>query len=597
MRGATSEAGARRWSRRAVVLLAGAVVVLELVPLPTAHARGSQCFRPGVYEDSVRYADELLANRYTFPPHPTVTLPSDPTWSEDPLGDANWVFQFHSMRYVWHLLQAWEKTLDPRYLLRYRFLLQDWWRDNPISAPPSPYSWNDHATAWRAMMYACGAEHLLREPWFVDALEAHGALLADPAFYYGQGNHALNQDIGLLAVGCVLERDEWISTATQRLGRLAAGSIDPQGVTNEQAVEYQTYNYWRYSEVKARLQACDQPVPPEIEERLALMPDFLAHATLPNREYEMIGDTGRLLAEVIPGTTAQFAATAGAAGPRPAAFSVLYDAGYAFGRSGWGRSRPYADEAFYSLRFGPGRRLHGHSDGTAVTLYGYGSRLLLDSGKYKYVRDPWRGYFVGPSAHNVVTVDGTAFSTAAPTPLAGYQSAPGFDFAEVRSRAWSGVSSRRRVVFSRAGRYLIVADDLRADGARTFRQLWHLPVDARPTVDGRLVATRRDRGNVLIRQLAGAPWIVVKQGRLRPIQGWRSFLYGERVAAPTVEAVARGSAVRYLTLIVPTAARNIAPTAYGVRLHPDGFSLLVTVGSRTERVVVNGSRASVARVP
>jgi hypothetical protein len=38
----------------------------------------------------------------------------------------------------------------------------------------------------------------------------------------------------------------------------------------------------------------------------------------------------------IPGTEAEFAATRGASGPRPARTVVRYDAGYLFARSGWG---------------------------------------------------------------------------------------------------------------------------------------------------------------------------------------------------------------------------------------------------------------------
>jgi hypothetical protein len=38
--------------------------------------------------------------------------------------------------------------------------------------------------------------------------------LADPGFYVGRGNHALNQDIGLLDVGLTLGRADWIDLAT-----------------------------------------------------------------------------------------------------------------------------------------------------------------------------------------------------------------------------------------------------------------------------------------------------------------------------------------------------------------------------------------------
>ena len=126
------------------------------------------------------------------------------------------------------------------------------------------------------------------------------------------------------------------------------------------------------------------------------MPEFLAHATLPDRTYWMIGDTARHLAFAIKGTTAEFAATAGASGPRPSRVFAAYRAGFAFGRSGWGDRRAYRDEAAYSVRYGPGRRFHGHADHASVTLYAYGKRLVDDSGMFTFNTDPgvptrWHG--------------------------------------------------------------------------------------------------------------------------------------------------------------------------------------------------------------
>ena len=54
-------------------------------------------------------------------------------------------------------------------------------------------------------------------------------------------------------------------------------------------VFYQFYNFDRYRIAVARLQAAGFAL--RRRSRHALMPGFLAQATLPNGEYEMIGDT------------------------------------------------------------------------------------------------------------------------------------------------------------------------------------------------------------------------------------------------------------------------------------------------------------------
>jgi hypothetical protein len=489
-------------------------------------------------------------------------------------------------------MATWASTGIARYRDRAAFLMWDWWRDNPRSAPASPWSWNDHSTAWRAIMYACFYRALGSPTWLRSSLLTHGSVLASPSFYVWHTNHALNQSIGLLEIGCVLGRSDWKSLAARRLSTLIAESIDLEGVTNEQSVDYQLYNYNRYRVARARLVACGQPVPSSFA-RLARMPVFLAHATLPNGHYEMLGDTADSSAAVIRGTPAEFAATLGASGPKPSSELAVYSAGFAFGRSGWGEDRPYADEVHFSLRFGPARRIHGHLDGGAITMYGYGSRLLLDSGRFTYNYNAYRTYFVGRSAHNIVSVDGVAFDASrATTRTALRTSVTHFDLA-VRHLGYPGVDSRRRVVFSRRLNYLLVYDQLFSSVVHRYRQLWHLREDADPWMTGISVGTRRPRGNVLIRQLYGTSTNRLVTGSTTPIQGWPSYRYNVRVPNPTVEVIKSGSSVRYLTVLVPDADGRFSVSFAGVKTWSSGFSAVITVNGRTERVTATATGSSV----
>ena len=536
-------------------------------------------------------ADALIHNRYTLSPHPTVTLPVNLTWREDPFRDLDWVLQFQSLRWTVPLLVAWKKTRDQRYLARFEAILRDWLRDNGDRAAAAPGAWDDHSTAWRAMTLACAYE-TLHAGWIRAALERHGRVLAAPGFYVGHSNHALNQDIGLLAAGCALGRLAWADLAARRIDRLAAESIDAQGATNEQAVGYEAYNYARYTEAVARLRRCGRAVPRRLSTRLALMPSFLAQGTMPNGRYEPIGDSEARPADVISGTEAAFAASLGRLGVRPAADSAVYDTGYAFGRTGWGETRRFSDEIFYSMRWGPGRAIHGHSDGTAVTLYGYGSRLLLDPGKYSYDNNRWREYFQGPSAHNLVTIDGAAFDPHAGSELVASESTDACDFLVTRSHAWSEVTTERRVLFSRALGFMVVEDVIRAAQPVLARQLWHLSPDADPVVDGATVGTRRQRGNVTLIWLGAVPSIGVAHEHTAPIQGWVSYAWRQRVAAPVVEASQRGTTIRYLTLIVPSAARA-AVAVRRLTIGDDDVRMDLTVDGVTERVHIAAAHGEV----
>ena len=536
-------------------------------------------------------ADALLADRYELPPHRVVSLPHDPRWNEDPLHDRNWQFQYHAMRYVLDLLKAWQATGRTTYRDRALWLLRDWARDNPRHGAPSPFSWNDHSTALRAVVYACAAQLTPMTTWLRSALDLHGRTLADEGFYVRIGNHALNQSLGLLEVGRALRRWDWMRLARDRLSALVLRSVDAQGVSNEQAVFYQAYNRTRYRLAEDRLRAVGLQPGPGFA-RVTLMPRFLALATLPNGEYEMIGDTEATRLLSIPGTWAEFVATAGAHGPKPPVTMAFAD-GYLFARSGWGEHRAFADETFLSVRWGdPPRTVHGHPDGTAVTLFAWGTRLLVDPGKWTFNHDAWRTFFTSRRAHDVVVVDGLTWQRSAPSVRLSRTQTSRYVDLRLATDGYAGVHQVRRVTWSRRLDYLIVEDRLTSSQPRTFRQLWHLVEGSAPTVGVSTVVTHRARGNVLIRELVGRPDLRIVSGRTDPIQGWISYHYGTRVAAPVVEAVRHGSEVTYLTLIVPAKGSPVVDVA-GLRSTARGYAVTISIGGHSERVVAVGSSITI----
>ena len=555
--------------------------VTSLLATTAATEPGADCTPFG--GPPLAMADELRAGRLKLEPFPAWRLPKNPTWRENPFRDVNWVFRYHSLRFVLPLLRTWHRTRDPWYLRRAVYLTRDWIADNPRSAPASRAAWSDHATAWRGLVLACMVQTVPSATWARSALAQHARLLADPSFYRWHGNHALGQDRALIAAGCTLGRPEWVRSARDRLTRLVVESVDSQGVTNEQAVFYQLYNYGGYKSAEDRLVLCGFTPPSELA-RIDRMPGFLAHATLPDGTYVMLGDTARRPAARIDGTYAEFAATRGMSGPKPPTTFSRYSAGFAFGRTGWGELRPYSDEAMFSLRYGPGRRFHGHADHGSVTLYGYGKRLIDDSGMFTLNPDRWHAFAIGRTAHNVVTVDGAAYRASSSASMSWSRTSSQRDDMVVVDHGYGGVTVKRRVLFSHQLGYLVVEDRLTADVSRTFRQLWHLDVGTAPVVNGRTVRSNRASGNVRIIQLAVRPTIRIVKGRSSPVQGWISETLSQRRAAPVVEAIARGRTVRCLTLVVPTRGSADRVAVTDVRLSSAGWSFDIDVAGVREHV-------------
>jgi hypothetical protein len=81
-------------------------------------------------------------------------------------------------------------------------------------------------------------------------------------------------------------------------------------------------------------------------------------------------------------------------------------------------------------------------------------------------------------------------------------------------------------------------------------------------------------------------------GRTAPVQGWLSYEHGVRLKAPVVEVIQRGKTIRYLTLIVPAAGKPASGVSQ-LKLTKTGYSVVVKIGSKSERVVVNGSQVSI----
>ena len=531
-------------------------------------------------------ATELVHNVYRIGPHRAVTLPADLSWTEDPLHDHNWQFDLPGMRYVLDRLSATRLTGNAGYARRAVVLVRDWIADNPRRGAPSPWAWNDHTTALRALVLACVADQRGLPEWLRASLLLHGATLADPAFARREGNHALNQAIALLEVGRVVGRRDWTLLAGRRINDLIEASVDRQGVTNEQSVKYELFNYQRYVQARARMIAAGLAPSPAFR-RIAKMPAFLANATLPNGQYEMLGDTVASPVVAIPHTAAEYAATRGTRGTRPTQTVARYGDGFLFARSGWGELRKPADETFLSVRWGDGQRFHGHPDGLALTMAAWGSRLVVDPGAYSYTPGPFRSFFKGRSAHNVVTVDGVPWNPAARTDLVNWHQDPVFVDLRLRTSGYPGVVQTRRITWLRGLDVVLVEDVLTSSTPRTYRQLWHLVDGSDPAVGASSVWTRRARGNVEIQQLTGKPTLRLVSGITSPVQGWISYHYGKKLQAPVAEAILRGRTVRYLTLIAVATGRP-SPDVSGLRIGPSGYGMTITVGDRVERVATNG---------
>jgi hypothetical protein len=511
-------------------------------------------------------ADGVLDGRLRLSPHPEAGIRIPPRWNEDPIGDRNWRFQFHTLRWVWSMFGATLQTDDPAYAELGFEIIRSWVDANPFDDPAdTTFSWDDHSAAWRALVLSCASLQAEPEPWLLDAMAEHVRRLADPDFYVDRGNHALNQDTGLMAIACLTGDWDMRDLAEERTDRLAFESIDRQGVTNEQAVEYQDYNYERYRSALTLRDACGMPAP-AWRDRHELMPLVLAHMTQPNATYTTIGDSDRLpVKRTIEHPALDWLRTNGEQGTPPSSTFVTYDAGFTFARSGWGQPGALDQESFLSLRHGPARQLHGHLDHGSLTLYADGEPLIVDPGKYAYTSRPGRAYVVSAEAHNLVTVgQGCGPQAGRSSPTLQRASDSVIDRIAVRVGVCDGAGWTRMIAFVRDTGEVVVVDETRGPSGADVRQRWQLEIGARTEQlsSQRLYASFDGGGSLLIDQLAPVGRTTVVSGGTNPLRGLVSPAYNQLEPAPNVEVHAGGSGTtrRYVTVLRPGASPS-APNA------------------------------------
>ena len=232
--------------------------------------------------------------------------------------------------------------------------------------------------------------------------------------------------------------------------------IDAQGAVNEQATLYENFVYglWRTAlPVSPRAgigcQAGSRP-------RIAQLPAFLGYATEPDGDLVQLGDS-----------YVERPATS----PRGDALVAVYpQAGYVFGRSGW---TPAA--SFYSLRFGPGREIHGHNDHLGVTYYARGLDLIVDAGHDGYAATPYRSCLQSPEAASTLVLPGVLFSPSTATALVTDRIGQYGQFYELYDTAFGGDPRYRSVYVSQRPDLIIVFDRATTGSVTSsYQQLWHL---------------------------------------------------------------------------------------------------------------------------
>ncbi|MEZ0074316.1 hypothetical protein ABH927_003676 [Planotetraspora sp. GP83] len=474
---------------------------------------------------------DIMNGQLEFLDLPAVTVGKDVNWHLDPYKNRSWQMVFQSLRWMGRLVADYEATGKEAYLSRAIEIAKDWVQDNPPGgSATSKYAWAEHPVALRAPALVCLSRHV-SAAWLTESLAVHAHKLADPRHYEKGHNHGLDQDIGLLRIGCRYGNKAWRDLALKRMVGSMELDIDSQGALREQAPRYAVYVYDRLRVAIDTIGDCKLKVPAALATRWDGLPRHISAATQPNGYMAPIGD--------------------GPADVQPAGFDhadetvQVFKAGYVFGRTTWGDPQ----SAYYSIRFGPGLKFHGHEDHLGVTYYAQGRSILTEAGFHSYENTPYRRWTLTPEAHNVPVIVGRKLRGHTPTALTRRSIGKDRQSFTLTDRAY-GVSRTRAVLVNHRQDVMAVLDTAKSD----LRNLWHLDTSLKVVSSGKgqvVVSDGAWRATLVQLTLPSCTPIKgqrIVRGQTQPYQGWISPGYMRKVPDAVVISP---SARSLLTIVVP----------------------------------------------
>lgn len=564
--------------------------------------------------------DPILNDTFTFQ-LATKTVPRCQNnlldWSDNgPEGDREWTWFFNRHYHLQDLLEAYQKTGNPLYVESINHHVIDWIISNPSQKIPLTWGqWRGLEVAYRISHWAPCFYGLQQVKEFSSAARILMlSSILDHACYLRQfhawGANWLTREMNGLATVALCwsefrNSQQWFNYATANLLREIEEQVYPDGVHKELTSLYHRVTLRDFQNFADLLNNSGIDVPETFKVRLEQMWNYLAYSLSPDGYSVLNNDSDRdnnrslvrQAADSYQRPDWSYIASNGKVGqpPQSEPSKIFPWAGQLISRSGW---EAEAHWSFFDIG-SAGIYYHIHNDKLHLSLAAYGRDLLVDSGRYRYVRDRFWQYFRGSASHNVVLIDGKCQKTGIrelhkPLSNCDYAIAPEFDFASGTFDAGfiglKGKATHSRVVLYLRDKYWVVVDRIITARPRQIEVLWHFHPDCTVVSDGQSVTTIDPGvGNLKIVPASNLPWNVqIVQGQNNPVQGWWSREYNHKIPNPTaIYSTSIEASTTFAWILVP--ASGIVPNLNVTLLpSPEGaiFLSIEIPGQSAEKIAI-----------
>ena len=582
-------------------------------------------------------ADKICTRRFDLLGYHDLDFGNPPDWHLDPVsgrrarlvrwsaidpldpaevGDSKVIWELSRQQWGVALAQAYRLTGEVRYAETFVALVTDWCRANPRGrginwASSLEVALRAIAWCWALLLFGPSAPlpptvvaELLGLMW-LSAVHVERYL----STYFSPNTHLTGEALGLVYAGIAFgdgcQAERWKSLGTRILVEQSRRQIHADGVYFEQATYYQRYTLDIDLHLSLLAPRNAIVLPPEFQERLQEMIDFLIALRRGDGTMPLVGDAdGGCLVPLARRAPGDFRGVFGVAAahyrraeyawaadgltpealwlagpeaadvmarfeprpPRTPASRLFSDGGFAVMRSGW-----EADAHHLVFEAGPlGCPVsggHGHADLLGIECSVFGTPCIVDPGTGSYRTDsPWRNFFRSAAAHSTVVVDGV--EPAEPAGPFAWRSRPrgrflrwrsdgALDLAEAEHDAYTRLADpvrhRRKVLFVKPRLWIIVDDLLGVAEHHVEARFQFAPMALTIRADQWIHAVRADGRGLRVRAVSRLPLkSEIHEGDLDPICGWVSSDYGQRSPAPMlIYSTTARLPLRIVTMLVP----------------------------------------------
>jgi hypothetical protein len=462
-----------------------------------------------------------------IPPAPAFTVGqiSASWWRTPPVSDPSWQLHFRGLMWMRPLAQR--AALDGQQQSLAALVNQAvaYYQQNPDPGTAT-VGWDEGTALRRLETHNC-LYALTQSPALVNGMVADANVLLGPRYYgppnFAVHNHGLMANLQLVRAADLIGRPAWKTRAIQRMTSEAPQAFSQLGTSWEQSSMYQQVNAGLWDEAATTIEAAGEAAAAaSIRTTVAAAYRVFSWMTEPDGDIVQIGDSDQVPGRPLTTATER----------------VLRDdpAGWVVGRWSWSD----AATSYYTIRYGPPLRGHGHHDRAGgVTWSTRGVRVLVGPGRFSYDNaNNYNAYQKSPAGQNVAIPDAGQPTNGAASVAAATVQAP--------AHAWSirdtvyGTSHTRGINVNRDAFRMVVSDAF--PNKSLWRQHWHLDPAWTQTSgsDTQLVFTHPSGRRLTITTTGRVSGVVL--GQTRPPMGWHFPTFGVREWAPEIVIRSYGTA-------------------------------------------------------